>query len=1309
MLLFSSSGSSKSKAKNKNLAGVASATAVTTLTIVKESLDGVPVPGLKNAVGGLLEIIKAVKKTHENTQDLRDLDTHINDLNEILTSVYEEKSTGLPPALIDQTSRLSADIEKIVESSGDLRSQSLVLRFLTHHDDAAAIIGLNRSLEQAIIRFQIGSSISVHQGVSRIERRIERVLAPRDDSDPFTLLRSYAQDARYDSTSGRATISRCFTGTRSDLLEEIFNWATDPNAKAIYWLCGRAGTGKSTIAQTVAEALHQRQILGATFFFSRDAAERSNALFVFPTLAYQLARFRDSFRSRIVASVSKNPDSLSSMLQTQLETLITDPLRDVDDAPSTVVLVIDALDECADEDLVQEMLVLLSSSIPKLPFHMKIFITSRPDTHIRSKFDEPSMKLISEASLLHDIDISVVQNDIKLYLDHHLHWIGKEVLGDKTWPSSEELNGLVERANGLFVYAASSIAYIGDKTARIPKQRLTSLLADKPPDGKSPFAQIDGLYRHILGASLPRAGSSGMAQRLQSILGAIVVLIDPLPAHAIESLISLQAGTIRPMVDALHSVLSVPVEPDEPLRVFHQSFPDFMIDPNRCTNLRLLVEPKIHHSLLALQCLKLMNSSLERNICRVNDPFILNADIPNLAQTLDSSIEPHLKYACRFWALHLKHADPDDQPLREALTTFVTTKLLYWLEVLSLTQHLDSAITSLNVAHTWYQEEESKRLRLVRKMIPVSEQFSILEEQLRSREEKLIRTKMPVPSLLHECQRFVLRFFDHISKSANHIYHSSLPFTPRSLLYQQFSTELKDVVRVSPTESTWDPTLAIMQGHSGTVWSVCFSPDGSKIASGSSDCTVYLRDSSTGTHTKTLKGHSQSVHSVCFSPDGTKIASGSGDLSIRIWDLVTGTCIKTLNGHTQSVWSVYFSPDGSSLVSGSGDCSVRLWNVETGVMMKTLEGHTRSVSSVCFSPDGLRVASASDDSTVRLWNLARETHTTMKGHTQAVRSVCFSPDGTRLASGSSDRTVRLWDCATGACTKTLERHSSSVWAVHFLCDGVRIATGSGDHSIGLWNSVTGSHIRTLAGHSGAVRSVSFSPDGTRLISGSSDYTVHLWDHNAGMHAKKVQQHSGPIQSMCFSPDGSKLTSASDDHNICLWNPSTAALNRTLRGHSAPVYALCFSPDGTSIASGSGDNTVMLWNSTSGALPRSFEGHTRAVRSVCFSSDGSKIASGSDDCKVHVWDRIQGGYVSLVGHSQAVNSVCFSPDGTSVASGSADLTVCLWDSVTGSLLTTMKGHSASVKAVCFLPSDDGLRVISGSEDHTLRLWSFDGTH
>jgi WD40 repeat protein len=204
---------------------------------------------------------------------------------------------------------------------------------------------------------------------------------------------------------------------------------------------------------------------------------------------------------------------------------------------------------------------------------------------------------------------------------------------------------------------------------------------------------------------------------------------------------------------------------------------------------------------------------------------------------------------------------------------------------------------------------------------------------------------------------------------------------------------------------------------------VAFSPDGKTLASGTEPSRTVVRtdpnrnplilwDMAKGKITASLPGHTASIDSVAFSPDGKSVASGSSDQTIRLWDMATGKHTAILKGHTSSIKSVAFSPDGKTLASGSHDTTVRLWETATGKEIRVLDAHHSSVTSLAFSPDGQTLASGSSDNTIELWDVGTGKSTaTLGGRKEPfgdVRSVAFSPDGKTLAAANGG-TITAWD------------------------------------------------------------------------------------------------------------------------------------------------------------------------------------------------------------------------------------------------------------------------------------------------------------
>jgi tetratricopeptide (TPR) repeat protein len=261
-----------------------------------------------------------------------------------------------------------------------------------------------------------------------------------------------------------------------------------------------------------------------------------------------------------------------------------------------------------------------------------------------------------------------------------------------------------------------------------------------------------------------------------------------------------------------------------------------------------------------------------------------------------------------------------------------------------------------------------------------------------------------------------------------------------------------------------------------------------------------------------LQGHTTTVTSVVFSPDGQRLAEASYDKTIHLREARSGKPLgPPLQGHTSVVTSVAFSPDGQRLASASEDRTVRLWDARSGQPLgQPLQGHTGNVLSVAFSPDSQRLASASEDKTVRLWDAhsGQALGKPLQGHTDRVTSVVFSPGGQRLASGSWDKTVRLWDARSGQpLGQPLHGHTAWVTSVAFSPDGQRLASASGDDTVRLWDARSGQPLgQPLQGHTWDVIIAAFSTDGTTLWSFDDSMIVKAWDIRTG---KEVPNPGGP--------------------------------------------------------------------------------------------------------------------------------------------------------------------------------------------------------
>ncbi|KAF9643341.1 hypothetical protein BDM02DRAFT_3151691, partial [Thelephora ganbajun] len=957
------------------------------LDVAKESADWFP--PLEPALGGVAALIKRYKRFKDVKAKIKDLKPQLGRFKQNITTTIEGD-----PEETERRKELTSAMEEIKERSRELLAKGTAAQLVD--EDSGEVARLVEQLREAITRYQISQqqatydqianftssldtllkkSPAVKNKLDSVMERLDRLCSEEDNDDGlwgenehehqaklFDALRligdngnvlynrinvqgykecqddvqavsAMADDIRdavidYQMAQQRVIYDLncrlidaadlsvlngcrrahgtgyqhgdrkgCLRGTRETVLNEIESWAGDFEKPPVFWLNGLAGTGKSTIAQTVSEQVFANGLLGASFFCSHDFEDRSDLRLIFPTLAFQLAHKYPTFRSVLVPLLRSNPDIVHESLMNQMRELIVEPLKSAD---VWTVIVIDALDECRDEEPQSAILSVLGRFVERIP-KVKFFITGRPEPRIKDGFRLPLLVDSTDVFVLHDVRPSLIKSDIRVFLKHELSEVSRRHrLGG--WPSDEHVDLLCRRAGGLFVYAVATVKFL-DSSTRLPERQLDAIVnfpEHTVHEGKTRFnskTSLDSLYTSILKTTFSEEDPE-VDSKVRSTIGTVVLVVNPLPPSGIAEFIGLDSREVTQFLTLLQSLLAFDEDSSQPVKPFHKSFPDFITDPSRCTDTRFWISPKILHLELAMNCLRVMNDGLELNLLSLPD-YALNSEVEDLQARIDDCISDALRYACRSWHSHLIKTEGDVADVISRLRVFLEENFLVWLEVVSVLGAVRGAIVGLEQLASWLQEVYTAR----------------------------------------DYSYFVVAFFEPISVSATHIYHSALELSPpssivRRLYYHRQHTSLPRVM-VGPRKS-WEPGIAIptKRHYISYTWSLC----GQFIAAQSREA-VEIRDSLSLELLSTLKlakftpGGVTSL--LAYPTDGRFIASLCGT-SLVIWDIQTGGVAKETDCGDAENESLVWSLDGNmiGIVGFEGRRSsiyvVYIYNVASG-------------------------------------------------------------------------------------------------------------------------------------------------------------------------------------------------------------------------------------------------------------------------------------------------------------------------------------------------------------------------------------------
>jgi type III secretion system FlhB-like substrate exporter len=369
---------------------------------------------------------------------------------------------------------------------------------------------------------------------------------------------------------------------------------TNPQSFRFMWIYGPAGSGKSAIAQTIAEICEREGITIASFFFSRTVAERNNETSLISTLAYQIYLAIPEIRDFITEAVEHDPTIFSRSLDAQIRALMVEPLSFAPLQLTPKLILIDGLDECSSSKAQKCILQALAAAAAHLNHSVRFLVASRPEQAIRTSFNASSLSRMTKGLPL---DETYKPNaDIKMFLISRFSEITKDhpsgAFLPEIWPPEGTVDALVKKSSGQFIYASTVMKFIESHHHR-PSDRLKIILGVSKSGNDAPFSELDAVYHHVLSNISPHNREKVIEVLAFLILTSSApksvviddkgVFYDYLP-RTVERVLRYEPGDLYIYFLDMQSIVRVP-EPStlyvEELRFYHASFSDFLLDQSR--------------------------------------------------------------------------------------------------------------------------------------------------------------------------------------------------------------------------------------------------------------------------------------------------------------------------------------------------------------------------------------------------------------------------------------------------------------------------------------------------------------------------------------------------------------------------------------------------------------------------------------------------------------------------------------------------------------------------------------------------------
>lgn len=494
------------------------------------------------------------------------------------------------------------------------------------------------------------------------------------------------------------------------------------------------------------------------------------------------------------------------------------------------------------------------------------------------------------------------------------------------------------------------------------------------------------------------------------------------------------------------------------------------------------------------------------------------------------------------------------------------------------------------------------------------------------------------------------------------------------------------------------------------------SPDGRLIVT-CGTLGLFLWDADTGGLIREFEGHTGTVFTARFSPDGVRIASGGEDFTVRIWETDTGELLQTGFGNRGYVHTLDFTPDGRFVFGGGSgqrgnppnkDYAIKLWNADTGELVRRFSSHRAHVSRAIVSPDGASALTSDVDGNIMVWDMDTGSIRATATNPGGALGAAFAPDGQSFVTGGEDGVVRRWDAATGEPVGTYEGLGDDVRSLLFL-DEARLAAGSANGKIMVWDAESGDAIHSWQPHSDYLNALSASDDGSLMLSSAYDSRVILWDTATWEPRTEIFAHTRRPNASSVSPDGSLAAFASSDGRVTVWNRETGALAQAF---SLPDDArdIAFHSGGTTLAAITDNGMAFTLNTQNGAIASQLQLDPSYMQHETLSPDGRYLLSSDGEGLVSYFDLENGArYYQFESGASWIWDIAFSPDGQLGLFVGTNRIIHVWNVDNGRPRLTIDASDFPGENAIFglAMSADKRYILAANNDGAIRI--FDGNH